>query len=80
MTPIAVLPTAAVIAAVGVLVAAPSLAQGPMSSDKTLAFVEGASHMYTPCGPCEKSPGQFGDTVKTTYDYVDRWLSQRGRF
>jgi hypothetical protein len=26
------------------------------------------------------SPGQFGDTIKTVYDYADRWLSQKGRF
>jgi hypothetical protein len=50
------------------------------SGDKTLAFVEGATHVYTPCKPCEKTPGQFGDTVKTTYDYVDAWLSKPGRF
>jgi hypothetical protein len=50
------------------------------SADKTLAFVEGATHVYTPCKPCEKTPGQFGDTVKTTYDYVDGWLSKPGRF
>ena len=29
---------------------------------------------------CEKTPGQYGDTLKTTYDYVDRWLSKPGRF
>jgi hypothetical protein len=26
---------------------------------------------------CETSPGQFGDTVKTLYDYVDKWLSRQ---
>jgi pimeloyl-ACP methyl ester carboxylesterase len=60
--------------------AAETIYEHARSSDKTLAFVEGASHMYTPCKPCEKSPGQFGDTAKTTYDYVDKWLSQPGRF
>ena len=50
------------------------------STDKTLAFVEGATHVYTPCTKCEKTPGQFGDTVKTTYDYVDGWLAKSGRF
>jgi hypothetical protein len=44
------------------------------SRDKTIAFVEGATHLFTPCIPCEKTPGQYGDTLKTTYDYVDRWL------
>jgi pimeloyl-ACP methyl ester carboxylesterase len=50
------------------------------SSDKTLVFVEGATHNFSPCKPCERTPGQFGDTVKTLYDHVDRWLSQKGRF
>ena len=50
------------------------------SADKTLVFVEGATHSYTTCKPCEKYPGQFGDTQKITYDYVDTWLSKPGRF
>lgn len=50
------------------------------SRDKSLAFVEGADHLYVTCRPCEKVPGQYGDTQKTTYDYIDRWLSAPGRF
>jgi hypothetical protein len=50
------------------------------SPDKSLAFIEGATHLYTPCTRCEKTPGQYGDTIKTTYDYIDGWLSQPGRF
>jgi hypothetical protein len=42
--------------------------------------VEGASHGYGTCRQCETTPGQFGDTLKTLYDYVDRWLGQKGRF
>ncbi len=49
-------------------------------ADKTLVYVEGASHGYPPCARCEKSPGQFGNTVKTIYDYADQWLSKPGRF
>ena len=60
--------------------AAETIYENAKSSDKTLAFVEGASHGYTTCKQCEKTPGQFGDTVKTLYDYVDKWLSQKGRF
>ena len=48
--------------------------------DKTLVYVEGASHPYPPCKACEKTPGQFGDTIKTIYDYADQWLSKPGRF
>ncbi len=50
------------------------------SADKQLAFIDGATHGYGTCKACEKTPGQFGDTVKTTYDYADKWLSQPGRF
>jgi hypothetical protein len=50
------------------------------SADKTLVFVEGATHGYPTCKKCEKIPGQYGDTVKTIYDYVDGWLSKSGRF
>jgi hypothetical protein len=50
------------------------------STDKELVFVEGATHTYTTCKKCEETPGQFGDTLKTTYDYIDGWLSKKGRF
>jgi pimeloyl-ACP methyl ester carboxylesterase len=46
------------------------------SSDKTLAFVEGASHGFSTCKPCETTPGQFGDTEKTTLDYLGQWLDK----
>jgi hypothetical protein len=50
------------------------------SRDKSLTFIEGASHMYATCKECEKKPGQFGDTAKTLYDYSDKRLRQAGRF
>lgn len=50
------------------------------SRDKSIAFIEGATHVYTPCTACETVPGQFGDTMKTTYDYIDRWVAAPGRF
>jgi len=50
------------------------------SKDNTLVYIEGAQHVYTPCTKCEKTPGQFGDTVKTVYDFADQWLSKPGRF
>ena len=50
------------------------------SADKTLVYVEGATHGYETCKRCEKTPGQYGDTVKTIYDYADGWLSKSGRF
>lgn len=47
------------------------------SQDKQLVFVEGASHNITPCRACEQTPGQYGDTVKTTFDYAAQWLRER---
>ena len=44
-------------------------------ADKTIAFVEGATHNFDPARDCEAYPGQFGDTIKTMFDYVDKWLS-----
>lgn len=54
------------------------------SSDKTLAFVEGAVHGFGPCKECALAKGlpenYYGDTIKTLYDYIDGWLSKPGRF
>jgi dienelactone hydrolase len=47
------------------------------SADKELSFVEGASHNFTPCRACERAPGEFGDTVRTTFDHVAAWLAER---
>ena len=44
------------------------------STDKTLAYVEGATHNFYPNKEAEKFPGQFGDTIKTMCDYIDTWL------
>ena len=60
--------------------AAEIIYENAKSTDKSIAFVEGATHVFTTCTPCEKTPGQYGDTMKITYDYVDGWLSKPGRF
>jgi pimeloyl-ACP methyl ester carboxylesterase len=44
------------------------------SPDKQLVFVEGATHGISTCTTCEQYPGQYGDTVKTTFDYAAGWL------
>ena len=43
------------------------------SKDKTIAFVEGATHMLTP----ERGPVDYGDTIKTTFDYAGEWLAEK---
>lgn len=49
------------------------------SGDKSIAYVEGATHNFTPNHDAERVPGEFGDTEATMCDYIDRWLSA-GRF
>lgn len=44
--------------------------------DKTIAFVQGASHMFDPNHAAEKVPGEFGDTEKILYDYIAKWLER----
>ena len=45
--------------------------------DLTVAFVEGASHNITTEYGIEKTPGQYGDTLQTCFDYVDDWIAER---
>jgi len=47
------------------------------SADKTVAFVEGAVHGFTPCTACAKTPGEYGDTVAHVFDFVTQWLDKR---
>jgi hypothetical protein len=60
--------------------AAEIIYENASSADKSIAFVEGATHGYSTCTKCEKTPGQYGDTLKTTYDYIDSWLAKPARF
>lgn len=47
------------------------------ADDKTLVFVEGAGHNFTPASEAEKYPAEFGDTAAHCFDYVDEWLTER---
>lgn len=47
------------------------------AKDKTLVFVEGAGHNFTPAQEAEKYPGEFGDTAAHCFDFVDEWLTER---
>lgn len=57
--------------------AAEQIYEGIGSVDKTLVFVEGASHNFTPETSAEEYPGQFGDTVAHCFDYAANWLAER---
>ncbi|KAL5041358.1 hypothetical protein BDW71DRAFT_217920 [Aspergillus fruticulosus] len=50
------------------------------AKDRRIAFVEGAQHTINTCTECERYPGEFGDTVRTAFDYMDAWLGEPGRF
>jgi pimeloyl-ACP methyl ester carboxylesterase len=47
------------------------------SKDKDYIVVEGATHGATPCKECEKTPGQYSNSVKNFFDYVARWIATR---
>jgi len=47
------------------------------SKDKTVAFVEGAGHNFVVEPEAEKTPGEFGDTAKSCFDYVGNWIEKR---
>ena len=48
------------------------------SLDKNLAFVEGAGHMFSADRGAETyNKTSYGDTMKLTFDYVDRWLNEK---
>ncbi|RJG46092.1 hypothetical protein [Mesorhizobium sp. DCY119] len=44
------------------------------ATDKAYASVEGATHGFDACRP------EYGDTAKRTFDFVDRWVGEKGRF
>ena len=47
------------------------------SKDKDFIVVEGATHGATPCSECEKTPGQYSNSVKNFFDYVANWIHSR---
>jgi hypothetical protein len=47
------------------------------SADKDYVVIEGALHGYTPCTRCEKTPGQYSNTVKNLFDYIAAWTNKR---
>ncbi len=47
------------------------------TSDKDYIVIEGSTHTFTPCIPCEKTPGQYSNTMKNLFDYVAAWIGKR---
>jgi pimeloyl-ACP methyl ester carboxylesterase len=47
------------------------------SQDKDFIVIEGATHGIQPCKACEKRPGQYGNSVRNFFDYVQHWINAR---
>ena len=47
------------------------------SKDKDFIIIEGATHGIEPCTECETSPGQYSNSVKNFFDYVQKWINAR---
>ncbi len=47
------------------------------AKDKDYIVIEGAVHGYTPCKPCENMPGQYANSEKNMYDYMEKWIRAR---
>jgi pimeloyl-ACP methyl ester carboxylesterase len=47
------------------------------SKDKDFITIEGAVHGFTPCTACEKTPGQYSNSLKNLMDYMAKWLNER---
>jgi pimeloyl-ACP methyl ester carboxylesterase len=47
------------------------------SKDKDFITIEGAVHGFGPCTACERTPGQYSNSVKNLFDYMAKWLNDR---
>ncbi len=47
------------------------------SKDKDFIVIEGALHGFGPCSACEKTKGQYSNTVKNLFDYIRDWTNKR---
>ena len=47
------------------------------SKDKDFIVIEGARHGITPCTECERTPGQYSNSVKNFFDYATQWINKR---
>jgi pimeloyl-ACP methyl ester carboxylesterase len=47
------------------------------SQDKDFVVIEGATHSFTPCVPCEPTKGAYSNTMKNLFDYAADWANKR---
>ena len=57
--------------------AAETIYNNSPAKDKYLAYIDGAGHNFETLKECERYEGEFGDTMKTTYDLLDSWICKR---
>jgi hypothetical protein len=48
-----------------------------IANDKDFIVVEGAEHNYTACRECEKTLGQYANSLKNLFDYIAKWTTER---
>ncbi|MCD7917995.1 MAG: alpha/beta hydrolase [Clostridiales bacterium] len=56
--------------------AAEMIYRAAQMADKRIAFVHGATHVFTPNHDAEKVPGEFGNTETALYVYMGQWLER----
>jgi hypothetical protein len=47
------------------------------SPDKDLIIIEGATHGFARCVPCEQTPGQYSNATSNFFNYVRDWINAR---
>jgi pimeloyl-ACP methyl ester carboxylesterase len=47
------------------------------SEDKDFVVIEGATHSFTPCKECEKTAGQYSNSMKNLFNYTATWINAR---
>ena len=47
------------------------------STDKDYVVIEGALHGFTPCVACETTRGQYSNSVRNLFDYIQKWINAR---
>lgn len=54
-----------------------ALFESAATQDKEFIVIAGATHGMTPCAPCEKTPGEYGNSVRNGFDYFKAWIDKR---
>jgi pimeloyl-ACP methyl ester carboxylesterase len=47
------------------------------SKDKDFVVIEGATHSFPGCKECEKTLGQYSNSMKNLFDYTANWINAR---